>query len=275
MFAVVVMLAGLGVEQKEDLDSYLLERINFHRKTAGVAPVVLDPALTKGCLAHGQYLAKNADHPSIQTQGLHAEDPKLPGYSDLGLKAAKASVIFQTGNPRSVADRWMASLFHRLPLIDPTLSRVGIAYVEGGKFGGYAVVDSLSGRTGKWAGPVVYPADKQTDVPLEFQHENPDPIPESKDKKAGYPVTVGFPREVAVRNAQAVLKDAAGKEVPVWVSTPEKPAASQERFQRNSIALIAQAPLEPETKYSVTVSARVNNAPWAKTWTFTTGKAKQ
>ena len=42
---------------------------------------------------------------------------------------------------------------------------------------------------------VIYPADGQKDVPLAYHAgERPDPIPESADKKAGYPVSVAFPR---------------------------------------------------------------------------------
>src|SRR5262249_10244923 len=120
--------------------------------------------------------------------------------------------------------------------------------------------------------PVIYPGDQQKDVPLQFGFEFPNPIPESKDGKAGYPITVAFSPRIPITNVVATLKDGSGQEIPVWLSTPEKPAGGQTVFQQNSISLIAQAPLKAGTMYTVNIQAKVNNMDWKKSWTFTTGK---
>src|SRR5262249_35205400 len=118
---------------------------------------------------------------------------------------------------------------------------------------------------------LVYPADDQKNMPRVIGAELPDPIPQSKDKKAGYPICVVFPEGWPVKDVTASLKEGADQDVPVWVLSPEKPAASADD-QRNAIGLIAKQPLKPNAKYTATVSARVGDEMWTKTWSFTTGK---
>lgn len=269
--ALLMLLAAQAPAQDPDADAPALDRINFYRKAAGVKPVTADATLSKGCLAHAEYLAKNADQPAAMGLGMHKEDPELPGYTKEGAKAAAASVIYQTRDPVAAVNGFMATLFHRLPLLEPKLTRVGLGYAKGGKFGGFFLVDTLSSRDGKESKPVVYPADQQDGVPLKFGTELPSPLP-AGEKLAGYPITVQFPADVAVKDVTAELKDAAGKEIEVWLSTPEKPAGDQKRYQRNAVGLIAKAPFEPGTTYSVSVKATVNGKAWSQNWSFTTGK---
>jgi hypothetical protein len=70
----------------------------------------------------------------------------------------------------------------------------------------------------------------------------------------------------------ATLQDGAKKELAVWLSTPDKPAGGHGQFQRVTICLIAQAPLKPNTTYTVNVKAMVNKKEWSESWSFTTAK---
>ena len=91
----MIALLFVALAQAADGDTAkVIDRINLHRKAAGLEGVILDPVLSKGCGAHAEYLVKNVDHPSTQGLGLHSEDAKLPGYSREGERAGKASVIF-------------------------------------------------------------------------------------------------------------------------------------------------------------------------------------
>jgi hypothetical protein len=244
-----------------------LEKINAARKLCALEPVTLDAKLSAGCVAHAKYLIKNEGHASTQGLGAHSEDKKLPGYSVEGEKAAKSSDIHFV-DPVKAVDGWMASLFHRVPILHPHLKTVGIGAEKGGQWGWVTLLDVMSGRVaGRTAGPVAWPVDKQTDVPLAFGGEIPNPIPEDKDGKAGYPITVTFVNSEPVKEATATLK--AGKDaVEVWLSSPEKPA--DPRYQANTICLFPKDVLKPGTTYTVTMSAKVNNKPWTKTWSFTT-----
>src|SRR5262249_11873808 len=159
------------------------------------------------------------------------------------------SVIFQTADPVKLVEWCLASLFHRVPVLDPKLNKIGFGYAKGGKEGGYVVLDTVSSREGKDSPiPILYPADQQKDVPLLFaEGEFPSPIPQGKPDKAGYPVTVIFSLDAVVKDVTASLKDGANKEVAVWPSSPEKPAAGQKDYQRNTICLIPHAPLRPNS----------------------------
>jgi uncharacterized protein YkwD len=111
------------------IEAKTLEILNAFRATAGLPAVKLDPALSASCEKHGLYLRKNHGHPSTEGLGMHDEDPKLPGFSNEGQKAGKASVITMTTDPLSAVPVWMNTLYHRIPLLDPRLRQVGFAYL--------------------------------------------------------------------------------------------------------------------------------------------------
>lgn len=250
-----------------------LDRMNFHRKLACVAPVTVDGAMSKACAAHAAYLLKHfADYMKNGTS-MHTEDPKREGYSKEGEAAGKASDIHYV-EPYEAVEGFMASLYHRIPVLNADLQKIGIGCVQGTANPPWVTcVDVLTGLPplgSDRAKVVLYPADKQTDVPLEFLGERPTPIPEDTDGKAGFPVTATFREIVAVTAATAKLQDAAGAEVPVWLSTPEQ--SVQPQGQRNTVGLIAKDPLKPGTVYTVTVEAKLDGKPWKKVWKFTTKK---
>lgn len=264
---VVVLL--LTLVQAADADAAkVVDRINLHRKAAGLEPVVFDPALSKGCAAHAAYLVTNVDHPSTQGLGLHSEDPKLPGYTKEGERAGKASVIFLGLEGEQAVDGWVGSFFHRIPLLQSRLRKVGYGVAKGGPAKVTVVLDATNGLgPTKDSTVVLYPAEDQKDVPLRFVPEIPDPIPD-RVGPSGFPVTAIFAEGALVKDVKASLKDAAGDDVPVSLSSPEKPAAAD--YQRNTVGLIPVKPLRPRTAYTVTIAAQVRGKAWLKTWTFTT-----
>lgn len=266
---ITLLLAALLAQSPDPQAAAALERVNHHRKLAGLDPVVLDPAISKGCAAHAEYLVKNAGQSSTQGLGAHNEDPKLPGYTKEGERAGHASDIFFGKEGAEAVEGWMATLFHRVPVLEPYLRKIGYGSAKDSKGDVTVVLDVLSGTgSGKRIPLIAYPADKQKDVPLEFGGEIPDPVPDASDKHVGYPVTVSFSDGPPVKEAQALLKTDAGKTVEFWMSTPEKPANAT--YQRNTICLMSKQPLEPGTTYTVTVAAKLGGKPWTRTWTFTT-----
>jgi hypothetical protein len=227
--------------------------------------------MAKGCALHAQYLVKNADNPAAQGLNMHREDSKLPGYTEEGAKMAKSALIGDLVDPGLAVDHLMGTLFHRIPVIDPRLSKMGVGSAPGGK-AGYLVMHYPPPGLGKQTKTVFCPADKQTDVPLAFTKENPSPIPADKIAGAGYPITVSFSADATVTGVKATLKDAANTELEFWLSSPEEPAAGQKRFQRNTVGLIPMTGLKPNTTYTVTVTAMVSKKEWKETWSFTTKK---
>ena len=256
-----------------EADAKALEKINAVRKLAGVGPVTIDAKMSAACAAHAAYLLKHYDTMMKAGTSMHSEDPKLEGYTKEGAAAGKASDIHYVEAPEAV-DGWMASLYHRIPLLNADLLKIGLGYVKGTANPPWVCcVDVLTGLpslTEERAKVVMYPSDGQKDVPLDFGGERPTPIPDDPDQKGGFPVTATFREIVKVTEATATLKDATGAEVPVWLSTPEKTV--QPQGQRNTVGLIAKDPLKPATIYTVTVDAKVDGKAWKKVWKFTTKK---
>ena len=148
----------------------------------------------------------------------------------------------------------MATLYHRTPILDFGLTQVGIGAARDPEGGWISVMDVTEGKgggkrpAGRGPAVVIYPVDKQKDVPVAFGGEVPNPVPEAKDG-AGYPVTAQFPSGVPVKAARAVLKDAEGKPLDGWVSSPESPADA--RFQRGTVCVFAKQAFAPGATYTV------------------------
>lgn len=254
----------------------VVERMNFFRKIAGLEPVVLDEKLCAPCEAHAKYLLKNDGR--VWSRGNDRIDPhdelkELEGYSDEGRKAGKASIIAWV-EPILAVNNHMEGHFHRVPILDPALKRIGFGVQKGGSYGWACVFDVISGLQGPKTGEVrppsvIFPVEDQKDVPTQYYDEMPDPIPQAKNKTAGYPITVTFPLGKKVTAATATLTNGPKKTaVEFWLSTPEKPADAL--LQRNTICLMAKDPLALKTTYTVTVEAMVEGQAWTKTWSFTT-----
>src|SRR5262249_24171556 len=173
---------------------------------------------------------------------------------------------FHPATPAEAVDSWTAMLFFRIAMFDPDLKRIGLGHAKHPTRGWVCVLDVLRGRGTNRV--VVYPVDDQIDVPVLFPGTAiPDPIPESKTKRGGYPVTVTFQGQTVGPGATANLRDGEGREVEVWLSAPDKPAY-QPNYQANTVCLIAREPLAATTAYTVNVTARVNGKAWKKTWRF-------
>jgi uncharacterized protein YkwD len=156
------------------VDAELLRCVNAYRKVAGLPNVTVDPELSRACRAHASYLVQNAGHPATHGLGVHDEEASLPGFSEAGRAAAKASVIITSEGTRSSVvvfqsvDGWMATFFHRIPLINPDLKRVGIGCASNAAQDLWrAVLDAQSGAEpdesseSEAVRAVLFPSDKQ------------------------------------------------------------------------------------------------------------------
>jgi uncharacterized protein YkwD len=248
-----------------------VDAINALRKDERLPPVRLDEERSRACLAHARYLARNADHPSVRDAEGPIEDPGLPGATEAGRRAALSSTVLRAA-PQAAAAGWKKDDTLRALLVLRGLKSVAAGAARDERGNWFTVLDLAGGLAVEPAGAVVYPAPGQRDIPLTFPgNELPDPVPDTKDKVGGFPVTVTFRPRQAVRNASATLRDAAGREVAVWFSSPEKPAnPAYARQQKNTLCLIAKERLRGGTTYFVQASAAVDRRPWERAWSFTT-----
>ena len=255
-----------------------LARINAYRGHAGLKPVLLDDTLRENCLKHARYLVMNEGHPSLQGLKAHGEDLTLPGASKEGHESGKISnIAIGDIDPLDGLDAWMATLYHRVPILDPRLERIGFACARGRRQAWVTVLNVTTGRSAEPRSQVVYyPAADQVGVPLHFPlgGEEPNPIVDDKDGRAGYPITATFPESEPLKGATGKLTDEQGKEVPCWFSSPEKLANKDfADAQRSTVCFIAKDPLAVRTKYHIQLQGTLAGKPWEKKWKFTTGEA--
>lgn len=250
-------------------------KLNAYRAQAGLKPVTLDEKLSRGCLAHARYLVINEGHPALEGLKAHDEDQSLPGFSEEGRTAGKASDIAIGDNePLDGLDGWMATLYHRTPIMEPGLTTVGFGCARGRRQGWVTVLNVASGRgKSSRAEPVLYPVPNQTDVPLNFPNggEEPNPIPEDKTGRAGFPITAFFSLGPMPKNATGRLTNDQGAEVPCWFSSPEK-LANPKFPQGPVLCLIPKAPLKINARFHVHFQAERAGKTWQQQWSFTTGE---
>lgn len=255
----------------------VLDHVNGFRERAGLEKAKLNPALSKGCDLHALYVVRN------ESRGLAAHDEDLAGigYTAEGARAGARSVLSQfrvDETPRDAVDGLVATLYHRLGVLDPDLTEVGIGWAYRKDGMGQFVMDvgSPGARREPKPYPIVYPANGQADVPLDFglgAGEQPNPVPVA-GAKAGYPVTIQFtaggwkPSDV-----EAGLFAGGTEEVPVWLSTPEKPARA-DRPQPWVVCLIPKQALRPASTYVVRLRCRMadraGRPSFSGDWSFTT-----
>jgi len=243
----------------------VLDDVNKVRAQAGLSAVVLDDALNEGAQRHADYLTMNRIRLETAGLGAHQENPATPGYTKEGASAGPHSVIVDAP-PESAVAVWINSLYHRTPILAPSLRKVGFGWRSGPDGPMSVLAFDLSVPADPESAPVEYPTDGQTDVPLVFGPEIPDPVPGGV-RPAGPVITLAFPSP-AVRGVEARLTDAAGADVPFYLSSPEKPATSFP--QGGVVCLIPKRPLRPAQSYVVAVEAEASGKRRRFRWTFTT-----
>lgn len=178
-----------------------LRRVNYYRAMVKLAPIVEDPALSKGDRAHTIYVVRNyrdeIEHGGLGAE-MHTEDPGSAGFTPEGLEAAKSSDMDvwsmrgrssdgsaipqneEWGSPAWSIDGWMAIPFHRMPILNPALTSAGFGiYCEAEACA--AGLNLLSGAQGKIppgaaeSGPIEFPPDSATVAIRSLGDEWPDP----------------------------------------------------------------------------------------------------
>jgi len=247
----------------------VLRLVDRYRKAVGLPAVVLDAKLSKGCMEHAEYMRLNRNTDAMVGLNAHQQRSNLPGASPEGAACGKAADLFPGVSDLEVAvDAWMSGLYHRRPILTPTLKKIGVGYAQlddGSFMAALMFVDGTDPDAGaRW--PIAYPADKQGDIPLEFGNEVPNPVPGGG--RAGYPITIQFPPFDKLTDVKAQLVDAAGKAVAFHLSDPEHPATSFGQY--GVVCLIPKLPLQAKSRYEVRVDASWKGKPGTWSWSFTT-----
>lgn len=261
---------------KENLNAYppdalaVLKYMNqireatFKGKIEGVWTLKFDPDLSEQCAAHAHYLTL---HPEQQKwPDAHEEYADKEGYTVEGAWAGAHAVILfgNVESSKKAIDGWMGTFYHRLPLIDPGVLRLGWGQEED------VWVLDMSSLAAPYRQPylVLYPYDGQTGVPTAFDgNEFPDPVPEEgKDvveaEIFGYPITIQTnpvdEKGEVVDIVMKLLESKDDKEVDCHFSSPLKPT-NPELSPGGVWCLIPKTALRNKTEYKVVADWRNSN----------------
>ncbi|MEO0481580.1 MAG: CAP domain-containing protein [Planctomycetota bacterium] len=282
-----------------------LERLNEFRALLDLSAAELDLEATLACKAHALFLQQNESH--WKWPEAHEEDPAKPGFTTRGMRAGLNSVIVIAGDPSQKIDPaesldgWIGTVYHRFPLLEENVRRIGFAAEEN-----VVVLDMGSLGTPKIIGGdeaprqyVAFPADNMRGIPLRFHvFEVPDPLEDTDEYKAlkergaserelrslqqnaGYPISLQL-MDVLANRVQAARMEVhklkkLGRnwqrdgEVELWVHTPRHPLLK--RQENPSVVFgIPKEPLEKREWYQVTVTLTIGGTEQVVQWKFETG----
>jgi uncharacterized protein YkwD len=244
-----------------------LGRFNELRKAAGLPPITLDESLTRGCQAHAEYLGRNLA--AGKDRPLNTEDPSLPGYTKEGKEAAERAAIRLNSpdTPEAGVDWLFTSILNRNLALNPTMKAIGIGVSPQGR-GHVWVINMPPLRKRGDGGPIAYPGNGQTGVPVYFGRELSEVQPGApRGAQAGFPVTLSFFPLTKLTEVQATLRDREGNEVEHLTSTPEKKLPGTGAYAQ--VVLVPKKPLAYGAAYTAEVSLLADGKPVTRKWTFT------
>jgi hypothetical protein len=240
---------GLSDQQKE-----ASTLINDLRATVGCGAVAVDKALAKAAQSHAEFYVKHIDKYQSSETSPHRQDK---GFGD-GF----------TGTPKGAVFGWLATVYHRLPLISAQTIDIGFGIAKAGH--AKAEVMDVGVRGLDADDPIiVYPWPGQDGVNRRWSgNESPQPQPPSSGYPSGPVITIEVPFTADFGDHQLLGSD--GQEVAhVWL-TPGNDAILK-KFSKRTAAMYANAPLAAQTTYTVRVELRRNNEDHVLKWHFKTG----
>lgn len=250
--------------------------LNFYRGLLGLDPVALDAEQSRTCQLHLDYLQAYAADNGLPYYLDHPEDPASPHYTAEGNQAGIDSVLsYGQSDIRAAVEGWLETLYHRLPLIDPGLRAVGVAFDHG-----YACVQYRPGtvRAVTADHPILWPIPDGTFTDASFGGaESPcptveDPLNASECPASGTIVSLGMHdvRSISDVHGRLTRLDT-GEEQPlfhVWYDGGPSPH-EQMGYVENTIALVPEVGSTlAQTDYEAEITATVDGAPRTVRWRF-------
>ncbi len=245
--------------------------INTYRSWLGLPPMTRNPALDASAQSHANYYKLNYGDPSLNGMGLHEEQAGKPGFTGAsmqdrvdaqGYNGWANENIGLSGSMVTSVEWFIGTINHRLTLIDPRYTDIGLGMVNDGT----AKIEVIDVGAPSWSDTakpdwVAWPPDGTTGVSYSFWGETPDPFP-GANYPVGYPITLKYFGPGGVTYNSATLT-ANGQAVPSFSATGTGWLTTQTDM------ISAQTPLKPGTTYTVTVKGTANGTGFTKSWSFT------
>lgn len=266
---------GTYPEDSDPQQIKALERVNWYREQLelpmlnAIAP--LNAMAMDHCACYSQNQSKYG--------GMSPHDENAawgpPCYGGLGERASAkgynggglSEVMAFVNDPYKSVDGWIATLYHRLPLTDPSTTEMGYGHAPGCD----TINSGGSGSSSNWE--VAYPYDGQTGVDTFWNgYESPQPPPPANGYPSGPIITVQFGSGVTFSITDSSIEDEWGNPVPHTLLTPKN---DQNLAWSAALSLYSDDPLKPGVEYTVYLQGTKVNQPWEKTWSFQTAPMAQ
>ena len=268
----LLSLPASAVQENDPEIQQALARMNRYRGWLGLAPMSINPSLQAASEAHAEYYRLNFGDPNLAGLGLHRETPELPGFTGETMRdraraqGYEGSVNENAGLSGSMLwslDWFMDTINHRLPIIDPRYTDVGMATVNDGDIVFEVIMFGMpSYRENAEPAWVIWPPDGTTGVGRSFWGEAPNPFP-GATFPTGLPVTMSFFGGGAI-SLDSWSISANGQDIPSFGGVGSG-------FLSGRAALITAAePLEYGTTYTITASGMAGGESFNRSWSFTT-----
>lgn len=249
-----------------------LATINLYRSWLGIPPLTIHPALQAAAEAHVEYYRLNFGDPALSGMGLHYETPGKPGFTGESFQDRAEHFGYDgwanenaglSGSMVWSTEWFIATVGHRLTLLDPRYVHVGLAAIDEGPIK-FEIIDLgapewVEVTTPEWT---AWPPDGATGVGLSFSGEAPDPFPDA-DYPVGYPITLKYfgPGDLTLED-WSIATD--GVEVASFAEI------GAGWLTRKTVQVCAVAPLEPDTVYEVTIEGTAGGESFSRSWSFRT-----
>lgn len=280
-----------------------------------LAECEMDAESSLGCDLHARYVTRHPELEQDVNLKIHEEDPAHEDFTRRGQQAAAGNIITAHGPrgpefARDSVDGWIGTPYHRFPMLEHNIKRLGYAYVFDGDFSvGVLDMGSLEEPYDPAVAPkfVCWPPHNLAGVPTSFpSREEPNPLEDQPEDqrdvtKCGYTISMQLQNEIALRLGDCTIQlfearksgkqpaknfcakgredhtawiDRGKKEVDCFVHTPKVPL-NKKRDMRDVLFLIPKQPLEANTHYQVRVMMQIGGAdPLYFFWEFTTGSQR-
>ncbi len=260
-----------------------LERVNYWRNLADLSSVSGAPELSAAAEKHARYLVKHAlkgELEQLAAGGAHTEDPEDPWYTPSGLAAAQNGDVTPPckGCPLLSAaqriDDFVAVPFHRLPILDPEVRKIGFgSYTEGGLQAALLYLPIPPAGSTKFSKPIEFPPNGSTVSLAAYQSEWPDPLASCPGygTPAGVPITLTLGRWLLADVSTYAVK-AGDKTLESCVfnaSTYSNPNGAAQTRARDilkaygTVVLIPRQPLASGQTYTISIRTNDQNYNWS------------
>jgi hypothetical protein len=277
------LLTHTGPQQNIVIQPEWLNYLNTRRAIGNLPATQENSAFSDGCVLHSRYMVKN-------NVLIHDEDIRNTWYTPAGKDAAgnsnlMASSLVSASDEHAI-DMWLTGPFHGLGLLDPRLLSTGFGtyreadggFAMGGCLDVYRGFGSLPATVNF---PIYWPGPEQV-MPYfaYYGGESPDPLASCPGYKtpSGPPIylMLGLGTHDVQVNAHSFSSN--GQELESCLfdkHTYNNPNSGQQDLGRwalgfrDAVVVMPRDPLAPGTRYTVSVTAGVQNYHWS----FTTSSA--